>query len=553
MTFFLIILIWLNFIFMKISNIKTTFILILISVSIGLKAQLVPDEEFRAVWITTAFNIDWPSSAKLTSKQQQQEFIQLLDAHKSYGINAIFVQVKPSGEVFWPSKYEPWSHWLTGEQGRAPSPYYDPLQFMIDECHKRNIEFHAWINPFRSVSNIARVKPVADHITRMHPEWFATFGGDIVKIYLNPGIPAARAYVTDVIMEIVRNYEIDGIHFDDYFYPMKQNGKDFPDYMTYLTNNPNSLTKAEWRRDNINQFIHDLSDSITQFNPFVKFGVGPGGIWRNISNDPDGSKTRGLSSYDALYADVLLWLREGWIDYVAPQIYWNIGYSRADYHELVDWWSRHTYGRHLYIGQGAHRINSSRSWQNPSEIPNQIRLNRTYPEVKGSVFYSSKSMLQNLNGINDTLRSNLFFAYANPPKMHWKPDEIPTDVVAVLDNIDTALNYIKLRRLPQPRSPLYLSASRIRKEVLLSWKMDETQKKFLSDSNSYFKIFRFKGKYADLLSDDNLFAETNKSYIMLSRRGRGLFRKKYTFVITAVNRQNTESWPSESITVKMKE
>lgn len=532
---------------------KITLFIILIFTSISLKAQLAPDEEFRAVWITTAFNIDWPSSAKLTSDQQKQEFINLLDAHKSYGINAVFVQVKPSGEVFYPSKYEPWSHWLTGKQGKAPDPYYDPLQFMIDECHKRDIEFHAWINPFRSVSNIARVKPVPDHITRKHPEWFVTYGGDIVKIYLNPGIPYARTYIINVIMEIVHNYDIDGVHFDDYFYPMKQNGKDFPDYMTYLTYNPYSLSKAEWRRDNINQFIHDLSDSITQVNPQIKFGVGPGGIWRNISHDPDGSRTWGLSSYDALYADVLLWLREGWIDYVAPQIYWNIGYSGADYHELVDWWSRHTYGRHLYIGQGAHRINSSRSWKNPSEIPNQIRLNRTYPEVKGSVFYSSKAMLNNLNGINDTLRNNLFFAYADPPKMHWKPEDIPIEVVAVVDDIDTALTYIKLRSLPQPRMPINVSTSRIRKEVLLSWKMDKTQKKFLADSNSYYKIYRFKGKYADQLSDEFLYGETKKPYLMLSRKGRGLFRKKYSFVVTAVNRQNTESWPGESVIVKMKE
>ncbi len=520
--------------------------------STGLKAQLVPNEEFRAVWITTAFNIDWPSSAKLTSEQQKQEFIDLLDAHQSYGINAVFVQVKPSGEVFWPSEYEPWSHWLTGKQGKAPNPYYDPLQFMIDECHKRNMEFHAWINPFRSVSNIARVKPVSDHITRKHPEWFVTFGGDIVKVYLNPGIPDARAYVLNVIMEIVHNYDIDGIHFDDYFYPMKQNGKDFPDYMSYLTYNPYYLTKADWRRDNINQFIHDLSDSITRVNPQVKFGVGPGGIWRNIGNDPDGSQTRGLSSYDALYADVLLWLREGWIDYVAPQIYWNIGYSRADYHELVDWWSRHTYGRHLYIGQGAHRINSSRSWRNPSEIPNQIRLNRTYSQVKGSVFYSSKSMLQNLNGINDTLRDNLFFAYADPPKMSWKPQEIPDDIVALVENKDTVVVRIKLKRLPQPRTPIHLSTTKVRKEILLSWKMDKTQQKFLADTNSFYKIYRFKGKYANHISEEYLFAETNKPHVMISRKGKGLFRKKYTFVVTAVNRQNTESWPSESVILKIK-
>ncbi|RLD83721.1 MAG: hypothetical protein DRJ07_06150, partial [Bacteroidetes bacterium] len=283
------------------------------------------------------------------------------------------------------------------------------------------------------------------------------------------------------------------------------------------------------------------------------FGVGPGGIWRNKSNDPGGSRTRGLSSYDALYADVLLWLREGWVDYVAPQIYWNIGYNRADYHELVDWWSRHTYGKHLYIGQGAHRINSSHSWKNPSEIPNQIRLNRTYPEVKGSVFYSSKSMIENLNGINDTLRNNLFFTSVSTPKMSWKIKEAPADIVAVIDDIDTAVIRIKLKRLPQPRTPINITYTKIRKEILLSWEKDKTQKKILADTNSYYRVYRFKGKYADHLSEEYLFTETKKLFVMLSRKGSGLFRKKYTFVITSVNRQNMESWPSEAITLKMKE
>ncbi|OQX96258.1 MAG: hypothetical protein B6I20_14665 [Bacteroidetes bacterium 4572_117] len=276
-------------------------------------------------------------------------------------------------------------------------------------------------------------------------------------------------------------------------------------------------------------------------------------ICQKLIRDPDGSKTRGLSSYDALYADVVKWLREGWIDYVAPQIYWNIGYKIADYHELVDWWSRHTYGRHLYIGQAAHRINTTRKWRNPSEIPNQIRLNRSYPEVKGSVFYSSKAMLKNLNGINDTLRNDLFLAYAEPPKMHWKPEDITT-IVAVTEHVDTsAIALIKSRRLPQPRTPMNISATKVRKEVLLTWEMHESQKKFIADTNSYYKVYRFKGKYAGHLSEKHLFAETKKPYFMLSRKGKGLFRKKYTFVITAVNSQNTESWPSESVIVKMKQ
>ena len=511
-------------------------------------AQSEPKEEFRGVWIVTAFNIDWPSSPYLTSEQQKQEFINLLDIHKSYGINAVLVQVKPSGEVFYPSQYEPWSHWLTGKQGKAPEPYYDPLEFMIEECRKRNMEFHAWINPFRYVSNIARVKPVPGHITREHPEWFIDYGDEIVKKYLNPGIPEARAYVIKVIMEIVHKYDVDGIHFDDYFYPFKRNGIEFPDLDTYRMYNPDNLSRDDWRRENINRFIHDLSDSINAAKPAVKFGIAPVGIWRNKYQDPEGSDTRGLSAYDQLYADILLWLREGWIDYVAPQIYWNIGDANADYHDLVDWWSRHTYGKHLYIGQAVHRVNTTRSWQNPSEIPDQIRINREYPEVKGSIFYSSRNMLTNVNGLNDSLRNHLFLAYADPPKMPWKQNE---QEIIIAENPDTIpVKHYKLRHVPIPPTPENLKASKVRKEILLTWEIDPNKKRFLADTNKLYRVYRFRGKYSANISDDYLIAETSKPRIMLYKRGK-LFGKKYTYVVTAVS-NGKESFPSEGIVLKMK-
>ena len=424
-----------------------------------ISAQEPVNQELRAVWITTAFNIDWPSSANLNSYQQQEEFIDIIEKHKANGINAVFVQIRPSAEVFYESEHEPWSHWLTGKQGKAPEPYYDPLKFMINECHKRNIEFHGWFNPFRAVSNIARVKTVNNHITRQHPEWFETFGHEIKKIYFNPGIPDARSYIVKVVMEVVNKYDIDGIHFDDYFYPHKENGKSFPDYHTYLQYNPQMLDIADWRRDNINDFIKTLSDTINSVKPEIKFGVGPSGVWRNKTHDPDGSDTKGLASYDQQYADVLLWLREGWIDYVAPQIYWVIGYKIADYEHLVDWWSRHVYGKHLYIGHATHRINSTRSWKNPSEIPNQIRLNRQYPEVKGSIFYSSTAMLKNLNGFNDSLRNNLYLAYADVPEMPWKIIERPdTNIIAV---IETELDWIRNSKLPQARTPINIISTKV--------------------------------------------------------------------------------------------
>lgn len=323
-------------------------------------------------------------------------------------------------------------------------------------------------------------------------------------------------------------------------------------HKSYKEYNFHGLNKADWRRENINNFIKTLSDSINAVKPLVKFGVGPSGIWRNITNDPDGSRTRGLSSYDEQYADVLKWLREGWIDYVSPQIYWTIGYKAADYQELVSWWSRHTYGKHLYIGQATHRINTTNDWRNPTEIPDQIRLNRKYPEVKGSIFYSSTALQNNPNGVTDSLRNNLYFAYASVPEMPWKIKERPVDLKiekSIIDSISTY--YSKLNRLPEPLAPIILHASNVGKEILIEWKMDESQHKFLADTGSYYKIYRFEGKYPGYPDKDNLYKTTKKPRIMVSRKG--LFRKKFSFIITAVNSQKREGWASNGIVVKMRE
>ncbi len=514
-------------------------------INLTLKSQDFLNEELRGVWISTAFNIDWPSSTILSSEEQKEEFISLIDRHSANGINAVFVQIRPSGEVFYKSEIEPWSHWLTGKQGKAPQPFYDPLKFMIEECHKRNIEFHAWFNPFRAVSNLARVQTVPWHITRQHPEWFVDYEHKVVSRYLNPGVPEGRDYIIKVIMEVVRNYDIDGVHFDDYFYP----GKGFNDRSSYLQHNPMGLRKDDWRRENINVFIHSLSDSINAVKPNVKFGVGPSGIWRNKTRDPDGSDTRGLASYDQQYADVLKWLRESWIDYVAPQIYWVIGYKIADYEKLVDWWSRHVFGKHLYIGHGTHRINSSQSWRNPSEVPNQIRLNRKYPQVKGSIFYSSAKLLENRNGFVDTLRNDLFFAYADVPTMPWKTKNIVEPEIEITPKEEPETTKIETK-LPIPQAPNFIMAEKIGRETFISWEMDKSQQSFLKDTGSYYNVYRFRGKYVQELTKENLYTSTKEDVIVVSRRG--MFKKKFTFVVTAVNSQNKESDNSQAVIVRMK-
>ena len=300
--------------------------------------------EFRAAWIATAKMIDYPSKKGLTSEELKQEFIDIIEMHKANGINAIIFQVRPAADAFFKSNYEPWSEWLTGKQGQAPEPYFDPLEFMIAETHKRDMQFHAWLNPFRAVATIDRADITKNHITRTKPEWFFTY--DINK-YFDPGIPEVREYITEIVADIVKRYDVDGIHFDDYFYPYPKkdiNNKfiDIPDNKTFNKYGTGYNNIQDWRRNNMDLFIELVSKRIKVEKSWVIFGIGPGGIWRNKGLDPKGSNTRGFATYDWLYADVLKWLENSWIDYVAPQIYWNIGHKAADFAELVNWWDQNS-------------------------------------------------------------------------------------------------------------------------------------------------------------------------------------------------------------------
>jgi uncharacterized lipoprotein YddW (UPF0748 family) len=373
--------------------------------------------EFRGVWIATVDNIDWPSKGNFNADSQKTEFIRILDMHQRNGMNAVIVQVRPATDAFYPSPYEPWSEWLTGKQGLPPSPYYDPLAFMITETHKRGMEFHAWINPYRAIFNIGRSSIAPTHITNLRPDWFLTYGD---RRYFDPGNKEVQQYVTNIVKDIVSRYPVDAIHFDDYFYPYRIPGKEFPDNASYLKYG-NGLSKDDWRRSNVDSIILMLSTAIKTENSKCQFGVSPFGVWRNEDKDPiNGSKTVGASTnYDDLYADILLWLRNGWIDYVAPQLYWEIGHKIAPYEVLIDWWSKHTYGRNCYIGLGIYRANSNAAWKDKTQITRQIELLRNTPNIQGMIFFSSKTFEKNPNGWSDTLRLNYFAEPAKTPQMNW--------------------------------------------------------------------------------------------------------------------------------------
>ena len=517
--------------------------LLLICAGISVEAQTQDGSEMRAVWVATVKNIDYPTYKFLSVEDQKNEFTDLLDSFSIIGINAIMFQVRPAADAFYKSEFEPWSEWLTGKQGKAPEPYYDPLKFMIEECHKREIEFHAWINPFRAVATIEYADIAEDHISKKKPEWIFTY--DIHK-YFDPGIPEVREYITNIITDIVKRYNIDGVHFDDYFYPYpvrnSYNGTlKIPDHKSYKKYNSDSLSLEDWRRSNMNKFIKGVNDAIKNEKPRLPFGVAPSGVWRNQNKDPNGSATRGLAHYDYLYSDVLKWLQNDWIDYVAPQLYWPIGNKNADYEILVKWWSEHTYGKHLYIGQAVYQAGKDAkysSWREPDQLLKQLQINRKNPKVLGSIFYRAKSMTDNPFGFCDSLKNNYYLLKVQTPKMLWLEvadtllvlDVNIPDTVRITNNDNVSLGTVNVTKLG--------------KKLMLSWNEH-------SDTTLIYKVYKFKKKEDVEIDDKHFLKQTNKNFIILERKKRGLERKKYKIIITSENNPGEEKIESEAIYVKL--
>ncbi|MCD9025496.1 family 10 glycosylhydrolase [Cohnella silvisoli] len=360
------------------------------------------DNSLKGAWISTVFNLDWPSKGSYGNAElQQQEYVQMLDELQDMGLNTVFVQVRPSADSLYPSQLVPWSKFLQGTQGLAPD--YDPLAFMIAETHRRGMEFHAWFNPFRANTDLKTENLASNHVAITNPEWIVKSGN---IMYINPGIPDARQHIIDAIMEVVNNYEIDGVHLDDYFYP---SGGKFDDDLTYSTYNANNIsTKDDWRRDNINQFVQQLGQAIHLAKPQVQYGISPFGVWRNQSVDSTGSDTKaGVTAYDNMYADVRTWIQQDWIDYVVPQIYWSLSFQAARYDKLVDWWANEVRGTNvkLYIGHATYKLGTPEiGWSTAQEIINQLNYNKNDFEVKGDVYFSAKDLRRNPFGLIPALQ-----------------------------------------------------------------------------------------------------------------------------------------------------
>ncbi|WP_233510994.1 glycoside hydrolase family 10 protein [Actinomadura craniellae] len=373
------------------------------------------------MWIATVGNIDWPSRKGVSVERQKADYRRLLDTARALNLNAVYVQVRPNSDAFYNSPYEPWSQWITGKQGRDPG--YDVLDFFVREAHARNLEFHAWFNPYRISRDPDRRKLHPKSPARRHPDWVRTYGGGL---WYDPGLPQVRELVTNAVMDVVRKYDIDAVHFDDYFYPYPVAGKEFPDTATFKAHG-RGLRRADWRRRNVDLLVESLSGKIHAAKPWVRFGISPFGVWRNKSDDPAGSATRALASYDDVYADTRKWIRRGWVDYVTPQLYWPIGFAVADYRVLVKWWADQVAGTRvqLTIGQAAYQVGEKGPWRNPAELSRHLSLNAGHPAVRGDVYFSAKNLVGNRLGFASRLRSEHYARPAIPPVVAGRGGRAP--------------------------------------------------------------------------------------------------------------------------------
>jgi uncharacterized lipoprotein YddW (UPF0748 family) len=513
---------------MRLTLLRALFYLLLLSLPTALRGQVseVPKREFRGVWVATVGNIDWPSKPGLPAEQQKAELLRILDEHQQNGINAIMLQVRPAADALYASSYEPWSRYLSGTQGKAPQPYYDPLEFAITEAHKRGMELHAWFNPYRATTDLVASHVSADHITRTHPNWFFIYDG---KKLFNPGIPQVRDYIVQVVMDVVRRYDIDGIHFDDYFYPYKDKyNSPIPDTYTYSLFGAGFTDIKDWRRQNVDTLIHTLSDSIHAAKKYVKFGVSPFGIWKNSGQDTLGSQTNGGSSYLEQYADSRKWVQKGWVDYINPQIYWSFGYRAAPFENLLSWWSLNTYGRHLYVGQAAYRASATNAgWQDRSQIPRQVRAIRNDPRAQGSIYFSSASLSSNLGGARDSLRYDLYKFKALQPPMLW------------LDNV-------------APKAPMNLVARASGNRIDLNW-----SRPLPADDGEPvygYVVYRFnEGEEVNIGNPQNIVSISfdRKTLSFADQKVREDVR--YTYAVTAIDRLKNESAASNLTVIKINE
>lgn len=385
--------------------------------------------EFRAAWIATVANIDWPTRKGLPVEKQQEELIALLDKAVDLNLNALILQIRPSADAMYPSKLEPWSEYLTGRMGQAPEPFYDPLEFAVEEAHRRGLQLHVWFNPYRVRMNDAKGEATPDHASKAAPELVRTYGK---YLWFDPGEPEAVDHFIAVLTDAVKRYDLDGVHIDDYFYPYPINDESgkpvpFPDDDSYqrAVAAGETLDRDNWRRQNVDDLVRRMYESVKEVKPWVLVGISPFGIWR--PGHPEG--IQGLDQYNALYADARKWLREGWVDYFTPQLYWRIEGPQS-YPKLLTWWKeQNVMDRHLWPGNGAHNVRRDASVEparnawTAEELINQIKITRKIVDEPGNVFFSIKCLFDNRDGLTDKLKEGVYAEQALVPESPWLGDD----------------------------------------------------------------------------------------------------------------------------------
>ena len=443
----------------------------------------------------------------MSTQTMQQTLTYQLDELKKDGVNAIIFQVRPECDALYQSSMEPWSRFMTGAQGKSPSPYWDPLAWMVEQCHKRGMELHAWINPYRAKTKTTK-ELASSHVAIRHPEWVFSYDGQFI---LNPGIPECRDYICNVVADIVRRYDVDGLHMDDYFYPYPVAGQSIDDGRQFRSYNNGIKDIGDWRRYNVNVFIKQMYETIKSVKPWVKFGVAPFGIYRNKKSSPIGSNTNGLQNYDDLYADVLLWVNNGWVDYNVPQLYWEIGHKAADYETLIRWWNTHAGKRHLYIGEDIERTTKKADLKNPNinQMPAKYRLHSEMNNVKGTVLWYAKAAVDNIGNYGMVLRNSYWKNPALQPEMPFIDDKAPKKV-RKMKVINTEDGPVLFWTVPKGKG----------------WK-DEAVK---------YVVYRFgQGEQVNTNDPSKIVAITNNTFYNIKENGRAVY------VVTALDRMSNES------------
>ncbi len=481
-------------------------LLLLLSVVLSLTASAQMKREMRGAWIQC---VNGQFLGMGTQKMQQTLTYQLDELQKD-GVNVIIFQVRPECDALYESSIEPWSRFLTGQQGKAPSPYWDPLQWMIEQCHRRGMELHAWINPYRAkTKNTTQL--AQNHIAVRKPA--SCFSYDNLLV-LNPGLPENRDYICEVARDIVKRYDVDGIHMDDYFYPYPAAGQTIPDDAQYRQYSNGIKDRGDWRRYNVDLFIEQFYKTVHETKPWVKVGISPFGIYRNKKSSPVGSNTNGLQNYDDLYADILLWVNNGWLDYCVPQIYWEIGNKAADYDTLIRWWNQFAAKRPLVIGEDVERTVKYTDPQNPAshQLDAKMRLHSQMPNVKGTVLWYAKAAVDNVGNYGTQLRNNYWRYPALQPAMPFIDGKAPKKVRRVKP-VWTSDGYVLFWTAPKGKG----------------WQ-DEAVK---------YVVYRFGAKEkVNIANATKIVAITTQPFLKLPYADG---KTKYTYVVTALDRLQNES------------